>query len=106
MPIRKASDEYYDEPDDQTEPTEAGSGEGETAVGLLPKSILMGKDVSVGDELVLKITGINDDQIQVAYPEEEDTEASDEAVEEMPSDVPEGESEATVAESVGDDRYE
>ena len=59
----------YDEPDDQQDKLQADTPESEdeaaSAVGLLPKSILMGQDASVGDELVLKITAIHDDQIRL-----------------------------------------
>ncbi len=65
-----AKSEYYDEPDDQHSAlTEKGGEEdaGASAVGLLPKAILMGKKFNVGDEVVLKITAIHDDQIEVEY---------------------------------------
>lgn len=39
--------------------------EGETA--LLPRTILQGKDFKPGEEVVLKIVRIMDDQIEVAY---------------------------------------
>lgn len=35
--------------------------------GLLPKSILAGKHFEPGDEIVLRITRIMDDQVEVAY---------------------------------------
>jgi hypothetical protein len=34
---------------------------------LLPKSILAGKDFKVGEEVVLKIDAIHDDEIEVSY---------------------------------------
>lgn len=87
MPIRQESDEMYDEPDDQQDRLQADTPESEdesaSAVGLLPKSILMGQDAVVGDELVLKITAIHDDQIEVAYPtesSEDETESEEEPV--------------------------
>jgi hypothetical protein len=103
MPIRKESDEMYDEPDDQQERLNADdSDEAASAVGLLPKTILMGQDASVGDELILKITAIHDDQIEVAYP----TESSESESEEEP--VPAETAEAPVAEAVpaGAEMYE
>lgn len=45
-----------DKPEDQGEET-----------ALLPKSILAGKEFKVGDEVVLKITAMHEDQIEVAY---------------------------------------
>jgi hypothetical protein len=42
--------------------------EGEEA--LLPKSILAGKEFNVGDEVVLEITSIKDDEITVKYAKE------------------------------------
>lgn len=39
--------------------------EGESA--LLPKSILAGKEFNVGDELVLEIVAMHDDEIEVKY---------------------------------------
>lgn len=39
--------------------------EGETA--LLPKSILAGKEFNPGDEVVLKIVRINEDEVEVSY---------------------------------------
>lgn len=50
--------------EDSQEPNEEDKGE---ITGLLPKEILMGKDFKVGEEVVLKITAIHDDEIQVAY---------------------------------------
>jgi hypothetical protein len=48
------TDESSDKQDDATE-------------AMLPKSILSGKEFNVGDEVVLKVTGIHDDQISVKY---------------------------------------
>lgn len=47
--------------------------QGETA--LLPKSILGGKEFNPGDEVVLKIVGLHDDQVEVEYAAEEKPEA-------------------------------
>lgn len=57
---------------------------GETAV--LPKSILMGKDFKVGEEVVLKITAIHGDEIQVEYAQDKGSEKGGEApMEEAPA---------------------
>lgn len=49
------------EPEGQEKSDEGGP------TGVLPKSILMGKDFNTGDELVLKILAIHDDEIEVGY---------------------------------------
>lgn len=41
--------------------------ESDSPTALLPKSILMGKEFNVGDEVVLKITHIYEDEIAVEY---------------------------------------
>ena len=55
-------------------------GEGDSVEATLPKSILAGKEFKVGDEVVLKITGMHDNEISVAYapakPEGEEKEAA------------------------------
>jgi len=50
-----------DEDETETSPDEKGSG----AVVTLPKSILMGKPVEVGDTVSLKITAIRDGEVDV-----------------------------------------
>jgi hypothetical protein len=64
----KSDDKPMDEQDDATE-------------AVLPKAILAGKEFNVGDEVVLKITAMHDDQISVKYApaKEEDGEAKDES---------------------------
>jgi hypothetical protein len=57
--------------------------EGETA--LLPKSILGGKDFQPGDEVVLKIVGMHDDEVEVAYAPEKPGGADDEEMTEEPA---------------------
>lgn len=41
--------------------------EGEQPRGVLPKAILAGKDFKPGDEIVLKIDAIHDDEVEVSY---------------------------------------
>ncbi|HTQ50763.1 MAG TPA: hypothetical protein VMJ12_08625 [Candidatus Acidoferrales bacterium] len=53
----KGSDKPNGDEDEKSDSEEA----------ILPKSILAGKEFKVGDEVVLKITGIHDDQISVKY---------------------------------------
>lgn len=56
-----ADGEGEEKPDDQ-------KMEGETA--LLPKSILGGKEFNPGDEVVLKIVGMHEDEVEVSYASE------------------------------------
>jgi len=63
-------------------------GGDDTTEAVLPKSILGGKTFNVGDEVVLKVTAIHDNQISVAYapakPDGKEPDA-DEAKADMPS---------------------
>lgn len=75
------------------EPTEEGTGEndsqdtgGETA--LLPKSILAGKDFKPGEEVVLKIVRIHDDEVEVQYaPDKHEESESEEEPESADSEI-------------------
>jgi hypothetical protein len=67
-------------------PAEQEQEGGETAV--LPKSILAGKDFKVGEEVVLKITAIHGDEIQVEYAQEKPSEGAEEAPAEAPVEAP------------------
>lgn len=62
---------------------EAQTGDDEQPTGLLPKSILAGKDFKPGEEIVLKIVRIMDDQVEVAYAPEKPKEGGEEAGEGM-----------------------
>lgn len=55
-------------PADAESPPEQDEDVGETA--LLPKSILGGKDFKPGDEIVLKVEHIYDDEVEVSYASE------------------------------------
>lgn len=81
---------YEDDPDDQHSTLKESKDEGASAVGLLPKSILMGKKFNVGDEVVLEITAIHDDQVEVKYSTEEAPEDKSEegAPAEEPTEAP------------------
>lgn len=62
------ANDYYPEPDDQSSAMETESevqdeSGGKTA--LLPKSILCGKECSVGDTVTLKVTHIYEDELAV-----------------------------------------
>ncbi len=68
---------YYSAPDDAPEtppadgaapPDEGGDEQGmQGETTLIPKSILAGKDFKPGDEVVLKIVKLYDDQAEVEY---------------------------------------
>lgn len=67
MPENYYADAEAPEPqmtEQEPEPTE---GESDSESAVLPKSILAGKKFKVGEEVVLKITGIQDDSITVEY---------------------------------------
>ena len=79
-------EDYYDEeaasmeaPEEAQEETEGG----ETA--LIPKSLLGAKEFSPGDEVVLKIVQIYEDEVEVQY-------ATEEPPEEEPSPMMDAES--------------
>lgn len=75
-------DSYYQ--DDTAEPSPKPSPEGDKdeesagASALIPKSLLAGKDFTVGDEVVLKIVHEYEDEVEVEYapekPKEKPTE--------------------------------
>jgi len=63
---------------------------------LLPKSLLLNKDVAPGDEVILKVVHVYDDEVEVAYGkgkdkdkgEDRDTmEGADAALDEMATDT-------------------
>lgn len=71
--------DYYGGEETEGAPVDAAQGQeqekddtGQTA--LLPKSILAGKEFKPGDEVILKITHIYDDEVEVAYAHEEKAE--------------------------------
>lgn len=69
-------------PADKTSKSEESGDQGITA--LLPKNICPGMEP--GDEMVLKIVRVTDDQYEVAYaPEPKDSEEEKEPAAEMPS---------------------
>lgn len=79
-----AYNDYYPEPDDQSQVSEDDGGEEKKDMGvtaLLPKTILAGKKFDVGEEVVLKIVHDHGDEIEVEYAPEkgEDDEDGDES---------------------------
>lgn len=86
-------DNYDDSPSNP--PAEAPKEEGmdESPRGLLPKAILAGKDFKPGDEIVLKIDAIHDDEVEVSYAPEKGKEGGDAEMAEAPPPGEDGDSE-------------
>lgn len=63
------ANDYYPEPDDQGSAMDSDTAETESdgKTALLPKSVMGGKEWNVGDEIVLKITHIYEDEVAVEY---------------------------------------
>lgn len=58
-------------PPDSGDPGEPGEGGEDESTAILPKSILMGKEFEPGDELVLRIVRMHENEIEVTYASEE-----------------------------------
>lgn len=91
-------DYYGDSPAEEQKPGESQESpeqedkeqEGQEPTAVLPKSILMGKDFKPGEEVVLKIVRIHDDQVEVAYAPEKGKEGEGEGeMAEAPAPGPE-----------------
>ena len=72
MPTGGADEDLYSDGADTGDESKAKSKpeegqEDDATEAVLPKSILAGKHFDVGDEVVLKITGIHDEQVSVKY---------------------------------------
>lgn len=87
MPIIKPSDDYEESGATPPEKPEEDAEPGSKNRQRLPKSILMGKTAAVGDELMLKITGIFGDEIEVEYPESEPEAPEEEEAEQPPEEA-------------------
>jgi hypothetical protein len=84
------------EPKDQKPDAEEDT-RGDDQEAILPRTILAGKDFNVGDELVLEVTAIRDNEVSVKYaPAKPEGEGEDEP------DSGEGESKAKVPDSMYD----
>lgn len=68
---------------EEPKPDHDESSEGETT--LIPKSMGMGKDFKVGDEIVLKIVGTHGDQFEVEYAPEKKEGSEEEEAQETPA---------------------
>ena len=70
--------DYYPEPDGPDEsmppPKEEDMDKSEGKTALLPKSVLGGKEFKVGEEVVLKVTHIYEDEVAVEYASEKPAE--------------------------------
>lgn len=66
------SGDYFDG-GNMAAPAEKGEGEAKEShdTGLLPKSLMAGKDFKVGEEIVLKITAIHENDFEVEYAKDE-----------------------------------
>lgn len=90
-PGSPGSDPDYSDDSGGEDPSEPKAEETESPRGLLPKSILMGKDFKPGDEIVLKIDAIHDDEVEVSYATEKKKEGGETGG--SPSEKPSGGSE-------------
>lgn len=68
-------------PESQAKPQEQEEKSEDGPTALLPKSILAGKDFKPGEEVVLKIVAMHDDQVEVAYSYGDKGEGKEEAAE-------------------------
>jgi hypothetical protein len=67
------ADENYFNDGPQSEPQDKQK-EGTEETGLLPKSLMAGKNFKVGEEIVLKITAIHEKDFEVEYSHDESKE--------------------------------
>lgn len=79
---------YPDDEPDESSPGEddGGSGmeEGGVQTALIPKSLLMGKEFNPGDEVVLEIVHLYEDEVEVKYaPEKKDKKEEKEGMDDM-----------------------
>lgn len=66
-PEAAADDLYSDGEDSGAEAPKEEAKQEDSPAAVLPKSILAGKTFNVGDEVVLKITGMHGDEVTVEY---------------------------------------
>jgi hypothetical protein len=76
-PGPSVGEDNYSDGGGEPQPAEEKSEEGGETT-LIPKSMGMGKDFKVGDEIVLKITGIHGDQYAVEYAPEKGADTNEE----------------------------
>lgn len=70
---------------DTEDRTEGATGEKEkpAETALLPKSLLMGKEVKPGAKITLEVTHIYEDEVEVAYPKKTPMEESGDELDKM-----------------------
>src|SRR5215813_14044884 len=83
-PPPAGGDSMTDGPMDTEAPKEDRGDDYEGATGILPKSLMAGKDFKVGEEIVLQITRIGEKDFEVKYASEEGGEDKGEEYEEKP----------------------
>lgn len=76
-PAGPSSDMFSDGDGAAPEKKEGMEEEGGEATGILPKSLMAGKDFKVGEEIVLKITHIGEDSFEVEYSKGKDEKSHD-----------------------------
>ena len=79
-----SQESYFDDGPSTTPKDKQADGDQEE--GLLPKSLMAGKDFKPGQEIVLEITGVQEKTFSVRYASEKGDKAKDES-----SDMPEKE---------------
>lgn len=77
--------DYSDAQPSMSEPDSNAEQSEESPKGLLPKSILMGKDFKPGDKIILRVDAIHDDEVEVSYPTEKGSEGKSDYSEAPPS---------------------
>lgn len=93
-PNAMATEDYYSDAPDSAPDKSADApktDEGEMPVATLPKAMLMGKDFKPGDEIVLKIDSIHDDEVVVSYAPEKPKEGEGEGAPEPGGPPPDSE---------------
>lgn len=85
-------DDYYSDAAPAQESSPSGEGaDSSQPSATLPKSILAGKEFQPGDEIVLRIDKIMDDEVMVSYAPEKGGEEHEGAMEEPePASAPSG----------------
>jgi hypothetical protein len=82
-------EDLYDSGGGEEKAEKYDEGKDDSPAATLPKSILGGKKFNVGDEVVLKITHLGDEEVTVTYaPEEKDESEKEEGGEKEMAEAP------------------
>lgn len=73
---------------DRGEPEKAPDEKGDDATAVLPKAILAGKEFKPGDEIVLKVVHVGEDDVVVEYAHGGEGDHEEEASEPAPEPAP------------------